>query len=123
MSKVLKNTAKSELETSAQVDSGFSLSVGNVYADIGVQDADAMLVKAQLCAKIQTALDRRDLNQRDAAKLIGMPQAKLSNLLRGDFRGISESKMLKCLVRLGHEIKIVIKAPRHDASVGHLAVV
>ena len=118
--KITKNTLP---DVDLPIEDGFTASQGNVYADIGVAGAEAMLVKAQLCAKIQSALDRRELNQRDAAKLIGMPQAKLSNMLRGDFRGISESKMLQCLVRLGHEIKIVIKAPRRDSAIGHLAVI
>ena len=119
----MKIVSKTNQYIESSADDGFTVSLGNVYADIGANDAEAMLVKAQLCAKIQTALDRRALNQRDAAKLIGIPQAKLSNMLRGNFRGISEIKMLQCLVRLGHEIKIIVKAPRRDSSVGCLAVV
>ena len=119
----MKIASKTSQNLKLPADDGFTVSLGNVYADIGARDSEAMLVKAQLCAKIQTALDRRALNQRDAAKLIGIPQAKLSNMLRGDFRGISESKMLQCLVRLGHEIKIIVKAPRRDSAVGGLAVV
>lgn len=37
-----------------------------------------------------------------------MTQPKLSNLLRGQFRGISEAKMLECLVKLGRNVEIVV---------------
>jgi len=121
--RLLKTISKTNQNLALPADDDFTVSLGNVYADIAAGDAEAMLIKAQLCAKIQTALDRRPLDQRDAAMLIGIAQAKLSNMLRGDFRCISESKMLQCLVRLGHEIKIIVKAPRRDSSVGCLAVV
>lgn len=64
-------------------------------------DADEMLVKAQLAAKIGEIIKARNWSQQQAAGMLGMTQPKLSNLLRGRFRGISEAKMLGCLARLG----------------------
>ena len=49
------------------------VSSGNVYADIGVEDADAMLVKAQLAASIQEILHSRKLTQTQAAEILGLP--------------------------------------------------
>ncbi|MBI1821912.1 MAG: XRE family transcriptional regulator, partial [Nitrospirae bacterium] len=46
-----------------------------------------------------------------AAQILGLTQPKLSNLLSGKFRGISEAKMLECLARLGRDVKIVVGAP------------
>jgi predicted XRE-type DNA-binding protein len=69
----------------------------NVYADLGRPDADEMLVKAQLADKIADIIKRRRLTQAEAAEIIGLPQPKLSGLLRGQFRGVSEAKMLTCL--------------------------
>jgi predicted XRE-type DNA-binding protein len=94
----------------------------NVYADLGRPDADEMLVKAQLAAKIGDAIKRRRLTQVEAAELIGMPQPKLSGLLRGQFRGISEAKMLNCLTRLGRDVKIVVGPARRRSGVGHIEV-
>jgi len=81
---------------------------GNVYADLGHPHADAMLVKAQLASKIGEIIRDRNLTQKEAALILGVPQPKLSNLLRGQFRGISEEKMLECLTRLGRNIQIVV---------------
>ena len=94
----------------------------NVYADLGLPDAEEMLVKAQLATKIGEIIKRRKLTQMQAAELLGMPQPKLSNLLRGQFRGISEAKMMECLTRLGKDIEIVVKSTRR-ARAGHVSVV
>lgn len=65
----------------------------NVYADLGIENVDEMLVKAQLATKIGEIIRRRKLTQTQAAELLNMPQLKLSNMLRGQFRDISETKM------------------------------
>ena len=94
---------------------------GNVYADLGRADADEMLVKAQLASKIGAILKRRKLSQTEAAKILGLPQPKLSGLLRGQFRGISETKLMECLTRLGRDIKIVVGAGKRS-GIGQVRV-
>ncbi len=86
---------------------------GNVYADLTVPDAEAMYVKARLASKIGEIIRHRHLTQQQAAEVLGISQPKLSGLLRGQFRGISEAKMIECLNRLGRDVEIVVrKAPR-----------
>jgi predicted XRE-type DNA-binding protein len=80
----------------------------NAYADLGFKDAGEMLVKAQLVVKIAQILRERGWSQQQAAKVLGLTQPKLSKMLRGQFRGISEMKMMDCLVRLGRPVKIVV---------------
>lgn len=93
----------------------------NVYADLGMPNAEEMLVKAQLATKIGEIIRRRKLTQVEAAQLLGIPQPKLSNMLRGQFRGISEAKMLECLTRLGRNVRIVVSPARSRAE-GHVSV-
>ena len=81
---------------------------GNVYKDLSILNADEMLVKAQLVAKIDEIIKSRRWTQQEAAKILGITQPKLSMMLRGQFRGISEAKMLECLARLGRNIKIIV---------------
>ncbi|MBK8569843.1 MAG: XRE family transcriptional regulator [Nitrosomonadales bacterium] len=95
----------------------------NVYADLGMVDAEEMLVKAQLATKIGDIIKRRKLTQVQAAQLLGITQPKLSGLLRGQFRGVSETKMLECLTRLGRDIEIVIKSAPRSRTEGHVTVV
>ena len=94
----------------------------NVYADLGRPDAQEMLIKAQLAAKIGEIIKRRRLTQAEAASIIGLPQPKLSGLLRGHFRGISEAKMLNCLTRLGRDVTIVVRPARRRSGAGHIEV-
>ena len=96
---------------------------GNVYADLGYTDADEMLVKAQLVSKIAEIIRRRGLTQVEAAKGLGLTQPKVSAMLRGQFRGFSERRLIDCLTSLGRDVQIVIKeAPRRRAE-GKLTVV
>lgn len=80
----------------------------NVFADLGLPDAEELLVKAQLAYRIARDIKQRGLTQSEAAALIGLPQPKLSNMLRGKFRGISEDKMMRCLAALGHDVTIMV---------------
>jgi predicted XRE-type DNA-binding protein len=95
----------------------------NVYADLGTADAEEMQVKAQLATKIADIIKRRKLTQMQAAELLGITQPKLSCLLRGQFRGISESKMLECLTRLGRDIEIVVKSSPRSRTEGRVSVI
>ena len=94
----------------------------NVYADLGMTDAGEMLVKAQLATKIAEIIKHRRMTQVQAAELLGMPQPKLSNMLRGRFRGISEAKMMECLTKLGRDVQIVIKTASRLRKTGHVSV-
>lgn len=88
----------------------------NVYADLGHADAEEMLVKAQLAIKIGDLMQQRNLTQTEAAKIFGMPQPKISGMLRGRFRGISDDRMMRCLLALGQDVKIVIKPAKQGRS-------
>jgi predicted XRE-type DNA-binding protein len=93
----------------------------NVYADLRYPDPDDMMVKAQLVTTIGDIIRQRGLTQDKAAELLGLTQPKVSKLLKGQFRGISERRLLRCLTSLGRDVEIVIKpAPRRRA--GRLSV-
>ncbi len=71
--------------------------------------------------KIKEIIKSRRWTQQEAADVLGMTQPNLSRMLRGQFRGISETKMLECLVLLGRNIKIVVGPDQQSA--GRLEVV
>jgi Uncharacterized conserved small protein len=85
---------------------------GNVYADLDIPEAETMLVKAQLATAIADSVAARKLTQNQAAEILGLTQPKMSQLLNGRFRGISEAKMMDCLVRLGRDVRITIGRER-----------
>ncbi len=96
--------------------------VRNAYEELGFRDAEEMVLKAQLAMKIAETLRKRGWSQQQAAKVLGMTQPKLSGMLRGHFRGISEIKMMECLVRLGRGVKIVVE-PESKKTGGRVEVV
>ena len=95
----------------------------NVYEDLGLPNASEMQVKASLATKIGEIIKRRRLTQSQAAEILGMPQPKISSMLRGQFRGISEAKMLECMNRLGRDVQIVVGKPSQSKNMGQTRVV
>jgi predicted XRE-type DNA-binding protein len=73
----------------------------NLYADLGYRAPESMLVKAQLVTRIAERLAGRDMTETRAATTLGIPQPKLSKMLRGQFRGFSERKLMGYLTQLG----------------------
>jgi predicted XRE-type DNA-binding protein len=95
---------------------------GNVYADLNYADADDMMVKAQLVTKVAELIRERGLTQAQTARLLGLTQPKVSKLLKGQFRGVSEPRLLRCLTRLGRDVDIVVR-PLPRRRTGRVRVV
>ena len=94
---------------------------GNVFADLGLPDADAHIVKAELVSRIEDIVSQRGMTQTEAARLLGLSQPDVSKLLRGDFRQYSLERLFRLLTTLGRDIEIVIRQPR-SASGGKLRI-
>lgn len=90
----------------------------NVFADLGLADAEKLKIKTGLVIEIRKAMRIRELTQQEAAKLMGITQPKVSDMMRGDFTNLSERKLMDCLTRLGYDIKITVRPAK--AKVGHL---
>jgi len=93
-------------------------SSGNVYADLGLPDAERLRIKTGLVIEIRKAMRRIGLTQQEAAKRMGITQPKVSDMMRGDFSNLSERKLMDCLNRLGYDIEIKVKPA--SKPVGHL---
>ena len=93
---------------------------GNVYADLGLADAEKLKIKTGLVVEIRKAMQKRGLTQQEAAKRMGITQPKVSDMMRGDFANLSERKLMDCLTRLGYDIEIKVRPAK--AKVGHLVL-
>jgi len=93
-------------------------SSGNVFADLGLPDAEKLKIKTGLVVEIRKAMRRLGLTQQEAAKRMGITQPKVSDMMRGDFSNLSERKLMDCLNRLGYDIEIKVKPT--SEPVGHL---
>ena len=91
---------------------------GNVFADLGLADAEKLKIKTGLVIEIRKAMKNLGLTQQEAAKRMGITQPKVSDMMRGDFTNLSERKLMDCLNRLGYDIEIKVRPA--SAPVGHL---
>ena len=91
---------------------------GNVFADLGLPDADAHLVKAGLVSRIDDIVRKRGITRTEDARLLGLTQPDVSRLLRGDFREYSLERLLRLLTPLGRDIDrpSVIACESRDAG-------
>lgn len=96
------------------------VSSGNVFADLGLPDADKLQVKSGLTVEIAKAIRKKGLTQAEAANRMGLTQSKVLNLLRGDFSNFSECKLMACLTRLGYDIEIRVRETTEP--IGHLVL-
>lgn len=93
-------------------------SSGNVFADLGLHDAEKLKIKTGLVVEIRKAMRALGLTQQAAAKRMGISQPKVSGMMRGDFTNLSERKLMDCLNRLGYDIEIKVRPA--SAPIGHL---
>lgn len=101
----------------------FEESSGNIFQDLGFDDATAALLtrKAELVGVLHRAQRERGMNQIDFGKLVGIPQARLSNLYGGRLGGMSLEKLLSALAKVGAHVTIrVDEHPEEHARAGRL---
>lgn len=81
---------------------------GNVFADLGVFNPEEHLAKSRLVSKITDVIRERRLTQTEAAELTGVPQPKISGLMRGQFREFSSDRLCQMLNKLGVGVDLVL---------------
>ena len=81
-------------------------SSGNVFADIGVQEPEEELAKAQLASRIREIVRQRRLTQVAAAGILRIDQPKVSALVRGRLSGFSIERLLRFIRALEYNVEI-----------------
>lgn len=76
-------------------------STGNVFRDLGFgrEEAEHLLVRADLMIQIQKLIESRGLKQRTAAKILGVTQPRVSDLLRGRIDLFSTDALIDMLAQ------------------------
>jgi len=93
---------------------------GNVFADLGLANAEALKIKSGLVIAIARRIAELKLTQEEAGRRMGVAQPKVSAMLNGDFTNLSERKLMTCLNRLGFDIEI--KVTRAARAIGHVSL-
>jgi predicted XRE-type DNA-binding protein len=98
-------------------------SSGNVFADLGLEDADELFTRSRLGFHVYKILTDRKLKQREIATLLGIKQPEVSHLMNGHFSRFTTEKLLDFLKRLDRKVTIRISQhrpgePYQEVSVG-----
>jgi predicted XRE-type DNA-binding protein len=120
MTREIKDSTRT-IKTATDEPITYTESSGNVFADLGIDEPEEHLAKAQLVSRIAELIAEREVTQVRAAQILGVPQPKVSALLRGDFTGFSLERLFRLLIALDNDVSIVV-APKR-AEQGHLSVV
>jgi predicted XRE-type DNA-binding protein len=86
----------------------YTVSSGNVFADLGLPNPEEALAKAELAHKITVLIQDKGLTQVQSAKLLGIDQPKVSALIRGRLSLFSLERLMRFLLMLGQDIKITV---------------
>jgi predicted XRE-type DNA-binding protein len=115
-SQAAKRTKKRAKNIEVEVGSG------NVFADLGLPDAEERLLKAQLVFRIAQLIDQKKITQAKVAERTGLDQPKVSRLLRGNLDGFSADRLFAILNRLGHSVEVRISAKERAPEKSHTRV-
>jgi predicted XRE-type DNA-binding protein len=114
---------KSKARTLADMHGG---TLDEFLAEEGILEACAIHrgstnVYADLVSHLSSILKARRYSKTKAAEINGLPLPKLSAILRGQFRSVSEEKLMRCLTPLGQDVQIVVM-PSRKGRAGSLSV-
>ncbi len=96
---------------------------GNVFADLGLDDADELHARARLGYHVHKLLSARNLKQKEITQLLGIKQPEVSHLMNGHFSRFTAEKFLNFLKRLDQTVLIRIRPhkpgePYQEVSLG-----
>ena len=103
-------------------DASVEPSSGNVFADLGLPDAEERLLKAEITSQIAQLIRKKGWTQSQAAERMNLDQPKVSRLLRGDLSGFSVDRLFSILNRLGHSVEVRISAKERAPEQSHTRV-
>jgi predicted XRE-type DNA-binding protein len=97
-------------------------SSGNVFADMGLPEAEEELTKAQLASHIRQVIQRQRLTQVAAAAVMGIDQPKVSALLNGRLSSFSSERLMRLLTTLGQDVDITVRTTPPNRAKGRIRV-
>lgn len=85
---------------------------GNVFADLGFppEDAANLQVRSDLMIQLRKRLDGLGVTQGQAARLLGVSQPRVSDLMRGRIDRFSVDMLIKLLGKAGVEVRLTVRA-------------
>src|SRR5947207_15391978 len=89
---------------------------GNVYRDLGHENADAEQFKAILAAEIIKALDREHLTVRAAHDCTGIAAADFSRIRHAELGRFTVDRLISIINRLGSRVEVKVRVHRAETA-------
>lgn len=96
---------------------------GNVFADLGMADAEERQTKLRLAYALNVVIDRARLSQAAAAARLGINQPKVSALRNYKLEGFSVERLMTLLNALDQDVEIVIRKKPRSRAAARISVV
>jgi predicted XRE-type DNA-binding protein len=97
-------------------------SSGNVFADLGLRDADEKQTRVRLAVAINQIIEVRRLSQSAAARLLDINQPKISALVNYRLEGFSVERLMHFLNALDRDVEIVIRRKPRSKRAARIVV-
>ncbi len=88
--------------------SGIEIGSDNIFADLGLDDADELYTRACLGVQVMKILKERQYSQKDAAEFLGVKQPEVSALMRAKFSRFSQERLIGFLNKLDQKVTIQV---------------
>lgn len=95
---------------------------GNVFADLGFEDAGERKLRVELAMRLNEILAARRMTQAKAAELLGIPQPHISDLKNYKLSRFSSERLLRLMTRLDRDVEIVIRPKAKGHAAGLVSV-
>jgi predicted XRE-type DNA-binding protein len=96
---------------------------GNIFADLGLPDAESHFLKAQIVSEIYRLSRERKLTQAKAGKRMGISQPEVSRMFKGHFREYSIDRLMEFLTMFDRDVEIVVKPHKKAGKTGKITFV
>ena len=90
----------------------FEVGAGNVFADLGLEDAEELYTRAALGVQVMKILNDRGYSQKESADVLGLKQPEVSAIMRAKFSRFSQERLMGFLNKLNQKVTIQISRRR-----------
>ncbi|MGK7959442.1 helix-turn-helix domain-containing protein [Crocosphaera sp.] len=87
----------------------FEESSGNVFADLGLENADELFIRGKIGIQVIRLVKQRNLKEKEISELLEISLSEVSDLMKGEFQKFTEGKLLNFLKRLDMEITLYLR--------------
>src|SRR5262245_48209592 len=95
----------------------------NIFADLGLPDAETHFLKAQIVSEIYRLTKQRKLTQAQAGRRMGITQPEVSRMFKGNFREYSIDRLMEFLTAFDRDVEIVVRPHKRSGKPGRIKFV